>query len=83
MDNNPFDDLRDPFERLEEIEVGLMDHANHIHRLIDRVKEQGEILETMASNMQQMAKMNLHLYEQGLKFKTKIEKLERENANKK
>ena len=83
MDNNPFNDLKDPYDRLEEMEQGLLDHARHITSLLEQTRSQSELLEAIGNNMQELAKMNLYLYKRSEFFKNKIIQLEIQNASKK
>lgn len=55
MDNEMFSGAQDPFDRLEQMEEGLMNHAEFIQGTLKQVKEQGEMIVKLSEGMKELA----------------------------
>jgi hypothetical protein len=55
MDNNDlFSNLQDPFQRLEEMEEGLLNHAHHIERMAGQTKEHALMFVEISDSIKQL-----------------------------
>lgn len=68
-DDDLFDSIQDPFERLNEMEVGLVNHAGHIENMAGQVKQNARLIlqisdaiKEMACAIDQLQKQQLYIY---------------------
>jgi hypothetical protein len=55
MDNDLFGNFQDPYDRLEEMEEGLLNHAQHIEQLVAQTKRNALLLMEITETMQELA----------------------------
>lgn len=83
MDNDDMmSNLQDPFDRLNEMEEGLLNHAHHIEKIGEQVKGHGVLLEKISDNMKELARLNWRLHMLTQTLEQRIEKLEQNNESK-
>lgn len=56
MDDDMFGSSRDPFDRLNDCEQGLVNHANHIEKLGSQVKTNAQLILQFTDHMKEMAR---------------------------
>lgn len=59
MDNDDDEllgNIQDPYDRLEEMEHGLINHARHIENVSRQVKQNSKLIMQISDAMKQMAK---------------------------
>lgn len=70
MDNDDlFGQFQDPYERLNEMEAGLVNHAGHIENMAQQVKQNSKLILQISDAMKEMAhaidqlqKQQLYIY---------------------
>lgn len=70
MDNDDlFNQFQDPYERLNEMEAGLLNHAEHIQNMAHQVKQNARLIlqisdaiKDMAHSIDQLQKQQLYIY---------------------
>ena len=56
MDNDDmFDNIQDPLQRLEEMEEGLHNHAQFIQSAMEQIKNQGQMILKLSEGLKEMA----------------------------
>lgn len=56
MDDDMFGSSRDPFDRLNDCEQGLVNHANHIEKLGSQVKTNAQLILQFTDHMKEMTR---------------------------
>ena len=55
-DDEIFGSIQDPYDRLNEMEEGLMNHAHHIEKIARQVKQNAGLIVQVSDGMKEMAK---------------------------
>lgn len=74
--------LQDPFDRLNEMEEGLLNHAHHIEKTAEQVQSHGVLLEKISDNLKELARLNWRLHMLTQTLEQRIETLEKINESK-
>ena len=80
MDNDDmFEGMQDPYDRLNEMEAGLINHADHITQLGQQLKQFGEHQTKISENLKELARVNWHLTTLVRTLELRVEELEKRN----
>jgi hypothetical protein len=56
MDNDDmFENIQDPLQRLDEMEEGLLNHAQFIQNAMEQIKNQGEMILQLSQGLKEVA----------------------------
>lgn len=67
--NPEFEHLKDPFDRLNDLESGLTDLALNQEKMADHIRIQAKLIQDISENVRYLAKTNMFLIEQLGKIK--------------
>lgn len=65
-DDDLFGNIQDPYERLNEMEVGLVNHAHHIESITRQLKQNAGLIVQLSDGMKEMARAIDQLQKQQL-----------------
>lgn len=82
-DDEMFGSLRDPFERLNDCEQGLVNHANHIEKLGSQVKTNAQLILQFTDHMKEMARAIEQLQHQQIYLFQEMKEFKEQHENKK
>lgn len=81
-DDDMFGEIRDPFERLNECEQGLVNHANHIEKLGGQVKTNAQLILQFTEHMKEVARVVDQIQRQQIYLFEQIKLLKDQNESK-
>lgn len=81
MDDDFMRGFRDPYDRLEEIESGLLNHAQHIEQITEQLKINSQLSEKITDNFRELARANWHLFQLVQQLQQRIDQLEGTDEN--
>jgi uncharacterized coiled-coil protein SlyX len=75
-DDDIFSNIQDPFQRLNEMEEGLLNHAHHIEQMVAQLSEHGDMMVKISQTLKYLSSNNSSLHQQTQALHHRIKTLE-------